>query len=818
MRSWALLPTLAVRTTGLPVELLARLQWEQTTAAIRDILACESQRRTLQRRLLAEIFPLSVQQAYTSQDRALLSKLTTWRRAVGKSRRIEQRDPIPAAYEDLQTNLNRWNELSDQLTTLIDHGRSCWQHELVDCRQSLQQSAADPSVQEAIFLSNPDMYAALQRYQGSEQPAERASATRKFERRLVFYLQRLCYKNETQSFFGPINYGRLDPTSPHNIHIRRTAAPLRRRETFPSQWMVETLADYISAEVELRPFLAPRRTTNCVLSDQQQLWFPMSGKVVALSPQLAQLFQLADGQHTVIALAKQLGEDWHSTWRRVEQLRQHQALVTAIIVPGDRSDPLAYLRQWLQNLPETLDMRANWLTHLDEFHGLLRSFASADLPTRVCLLTELESRFAEVCGHNARRGKGAMYADRMLCFEECLGDLEQCTLGGDLAQLITQQLQPILQLSAVYGRLLNKRDQRMAFALWMQLATDSDQEVPFLRYLHVGQRQRPATIAEPPDELDQFMATLHAHVRARSDDRRAFLRSDELPMPPLPAEPDACWYCSLDLLIAAPDQQALEAGTFQVVLGEVHPQPLTWVFPTGHFLGHCGEPLAESLRTMLCSQPGSAHAAQFVFPRKNKIYPYPLPGAAIELRPCYPDCRAIPLAAVQIRATQDRLHLWADNRSLQLYTPLKRRDDSLDLLAPFSFPAVRLPLIDFGDHTPRIQIDDVVYQRERWSVPGGMIGNPQAQGFDRFLEFWRWKDSLGLPDEIFVRVPQEPKPIYIDLTNYLLVELLDHLARQSERLIITEMLPNTQQLWLERSSGRYCCEFRAIAVGQHSEV
>ena len=73
------------------------------------------------------------------------------------------------------------------------------------------------------------------------------------------------------------------------------------------------------------------------------------------------------------------------------------------------------------------------------------------------------------------------------------------------------------------------------------------------------------------------------------------------------------------------------------------------------------------------------------------------------------------------------------------------------------------------------------------------------------------------PSQI-VRVPEEPKPVYIDFASFLLVEVLDYLARPSSRMTITEMFPTSRQLWLTRGEGRYCCEFRIIVVGAQKKL
>lgn len=812
---WKLLETLAVRMTGFPIERLTELRFTRTVVMVRQILTCDKEIARLRHQLLKELFPAAVHRAHQELgSRPLLVKLSAWRRTVGRGCAVGQLEVLPPTYHELYTLLGQWDELLEQQTTLLVKGQATWQKELASQRRRLWQIVADVDVQEAIFLSSISMYQELQRYLGNKEKRKiRSSATRKFERRLIAYLQRLCTKNETHSFFGPINYGRLDSSQPMNLHLCQGAEPLRRRVTFPSYWMAESIAEVMSREATLRPFLRPRRNPACLLRGDQ-LVFPASGRLLTLEPTTVRLFELADGTHTVVALAEKVAEAWTRTEQRIEQLEQQGALVTNIIVPADLSNPLAYLQAWLSDIPEAVPTRAHWCGFLQEIHDAVNAFATADLPQRVHILAELEARFTALCGRAARRGQGRMYADRILLFEECLGNLETCVLGNELATMIATHLQPILRLWYVYGRLQAQQDQRTAYDIWHRLLPEDGTGVPFLAYLQaiLHNNQQAAARASLP-ALDDFLSELKALIWARSDGHCAYLRAAELPNPPVPSDPKACDCCSLDLLIVAPSLVALETGDFQLVLGEGHSQPLTWVFPTAYFLDNDDTLLAEPLWTGLATQPGYHLAAQIAFTRNSKIYPYPLPGALIELRPRYPDCRAISMASVEVRKGEaDQLQLWADGHEWRLYPPLKRREKGVDPLAPFAFTPMQPLLVDLGEHTPRIEIEGVIYQRERWRLSAESLHDLSGQGFELFLATWRWKERHALPKEFFVHATHEPKPLYIDLSNYFLVELLHYLARRSDHLTIIEMLPNSQQLWLERQGEHHCCEFRIIAV------
>lgn len=818
---WHIVEPLAIRTTGFSIEHFERLRFRKTVSIVRAILECERSIAQQRQTLLHEHFRDAVALAcndQSSQGRAVLHRLSSWRRAVGRGHIVEGLEMLSSSFVTLSSLLHLWNALQHKREALYAEGSVAWREDMADARQTIRELARDTRLQEAIFLSNPRMYEAVCRYLG-ENPAHGTSrATHKFERRFVMYVQRFCAKNETQSFFGPINYGTLAPEQTENLHIRRSEMPLRQRVTFPGQWLAEALAAKISAEPAFRPFLHPRRGTLCYLQDGS-LYFPGTRKSLVLEAKTAQLFALADGRQTIERLAVQLEEQWTDTWKRVDFLCRRNAMLAQVLIPPDSAHPLSHLAQWLQELPGNLAVRHSWLAVVQDFAARIEALAQAGLEERRRSLERLEASFVEAVGSEARRGAGSMYADRLLFFEECLGDLEECRLGGILADQIVQRLQPVLHLAYHYARLQAARDLILARQVLRGLPSSEKGGVPFLAYLQALAKGQVERIAREPDALDHFMTHLQEIVRDHSDGHIAHLRSADLPIDE-PQEIDAALCTSLDLMIAATNQDSLAAGAFQLVLGEMHPYPLLWVFPTAYFAHEQHTDWHKALDKEVRRLSGSPLPTQPGFTRKTKIFPYQLPGLTIELRPRYQTCDAIPAALVTIHESAAGLYLEAQGQKLRLYAPITRRPHGLDPLAPLSFPAVETPLISLGTHTPRIEIDNVVYQRERWVIEKDCPGDGTNKEFSLFLATWRWKERLGLPDEVFVRAPHEPKPVFVDFTCAFSVELLDILARQSERLVITEMWPDTQHLWFSSTEGRHTCEFRLLAMpdGQRGDA
>jgi hypothetical protein len=80
----------------------------------------------------------------------------------------------------------------------------------------------------------------------------------------------------------------------------------------------------------------------------------------------------------------------------------------------------------------------------------------------------------------------------------------------------------------------------------------------------------------------------------------------------------------------------------------------------------------------------------------------------------------------------------------------------------------------------------------------------------RFLEARRWMRSKGLPRFVFVKLPVEVKPVYVDFDSPIYVEILGKLIRRvpasdraQEDITLTEMLPDPDHACLADFSREY---------------
>jgi hypothetical protein len=332
--------------------------------------------------------------------------------------------------------------------------------------------------------------------------------------------------------------------------------------------------------------------------------------------------------------------------------------------------------------------------------------------------------------------------------------------------------------------------------------------VPFAAVIAAWHRRYPGGPPAPEAErLHQRFADLVAQNQTEHVSR--LTAQDLLPLCAACAEA----LLSPDIMLAAPDLQALDRGAYQLVIGEIH----HGVQPVGWMLGFADdrEGWERDVAELLPRPTASCIPANLIFKRRMKTAPPEFDGPSVQVSGIAQHSDAVDLSqlVVERHGAEVRLRRAGEARSVRFYPPCYGvPSGAYGPFACFSYPLVQQVKVRLGAHTPRIEIDGVVYQRERWDLPTSELPGRDLQGtsFRLLVEYAEFQHRLGLPDHLFVQTPAEPKPVYIDMRNYFALELLAHLAGQSETISLVEMCPGPEQLWLEDADGHYCCEFRTV--------
>ncbi len=201
--------------------------------------------------------------------------------------------------------------------------------------------------------------------------------------------------------------------------------------------------------------------------------------------------------------------------------------------------------------------------------------------------------------------------------------------------------------------------------------------------------------------------------------------------------------------------------------------------------------------------------------RISKIDAWPIGRPKLQPRrmEATPDGIDVPIADVEIERRSDGTAAFrAPGVSAPFFfeVPIVVDDPFPPFLLAFTRPQMWSKSVTRGHRTPRIEIDGVVFQRERWDL--GADDLPAFAGtsdsFDAFLALWRWKTALELPDQVFFRPRNGPKPVLLDFGSPLVCASFLHLWQSSGGGSFSEMLPGPDELWLRNGSGRYTCELR----------
>lgn len=798
MPMWRLARGIVLRSTGVAFDQLVRLRCVDAVGIAWRLAALKAEQTRLAEEFSTALFPVARAESISGMGR---SGFDFWNRLA---RKIQLRQPlddtlIQAVAEHhrqpaLADWLSAWRALDGRLAALHAEGTAVCEAELADRRQIMHTLINTPHVREAIWLSSPAVTEeALQWFNHQWEARRRPSRIKKYERTFYLYLQRFCAKNDTASFFGPLNYGQFDPALPAGMVWQRAAQPLQQRQAFFAYWAASALGEHIAATPEIQPYLTPRRN-------------PLRHRSPPAAADAAVYGQI-DQQTTVLEMAARLDTPIDDLLAQIQELARGGWLLLDLPIPPATLHPLAYLAAVLHRLPP-LPVRDQWLATIEELRASCAAFAAADLAGRQALLRTVERRFTELTGLEPRRGHGQMFQDRTLIYEECQGDVAAWRLSQAHAERIHNALAPVAHLAAICGQRRRAALHEIGRQIFAKLSRDGA-AVPLVQFLSAWWRVQPTPSTAGVDAVVRGLAELVAlHQRGRV----SYVSAEEaLRLCGPLTEPVVL---SPDVLLAAPDGAALAEGRYRIGVGEIH----HGVQGAGWMTTFVVEPEAWERDLLLClPQPDViGRPANCLIQRTMKTTPPEFPGPSVQLSAVAgrPPAYTVGELLVEHGPTGLQLRAPDDPRPLWLY-PLSfgfppAQWVTYEPFLCFSYPfAETLPIV-LGTRTPRIMIGEIIYQRERWDLPRAELPDlpPTATPFQQLSAWLAFQQRWELPDDVFVHAASEPKPIYINFHTIFALEVLSHLLRTTTQLSFVEMWPAPDQLWLADDTGRHCSELR----------
>ncbi|MCF2151399.1 lantibiotic dehydratase family protein [Desmonostoc muscorum LEGE 12446] len=827
--NWTLWRSVCVRGAGFPANLLLSLEMSNCHIFAEEVLRLREE--IAQARLIA-IQNLDVE--YKNLDK-------TERRPLAKALKKLRQHQLPDLDHPAVNQFRKvWLQMIAAQTTLSESLASGF---LQNCHQ-LQILFSDSQFQEALLWQNREFADHIQTFLKQQCTTLNQSLWYKI-RGLFNYLQRYCTKNDSIGFFGPIGWGTV--TSQETaIKFTPGSDLLADRRVYLESWAINTLAQTLNVNNNLRPWLAPALVPNVYLAGNQ-LHLPAiaalirDGKlpasvqsVIHLSQEQVELLQLCDGKQTAVTIAHQVMQnstlhfsDEAAVYAQLQKLCQLGALRWTLEVPISQY-PEKLLREKLNQIGDNT-LRKSALTALSELETAKDQVIQAAGNTQRLsqALADLEATFTKLTNQAATRAAGKTYAGRTIIYEDCRRDI-QLTLGTDLLAELGNPLDLLLTSTRWYTYQIAEGYQALFKQIYDELKQNcGNTEVDFysfsLKALPLLRDENSSPIASARANLQKFWNEILAVSpdQKQVDYQAADLKST---VENTFTAPHAGWqlarYRSPDVMIAGSSVNAINQGEYQLVLGELH------LFNT----------LSRAVFVSSHPNPTELMAARAQDITTPTIAPLPSPNwntqrLALELvppqdirfayeagHPGIPDTKTVTLGELVVVETSEGLQI--QTRDQRICFPIVEFFGYTLSNLCMSFPAILPP----ASHTPRVTIDRLVVVRESWRLP--LADLAFAHTLDRteqYLAIRQMVKDYELPRFVFARVPSEVKPYYIDFNSPVYCELLAKIARQAVTanpeyyLCLTEMLPSFDQLWLTDAAGqRYTSELRLVALDPKS--
>jgi len=822
--SWALWRNVVVRGTGFPISHVLRLASPPCTCAAEQLLQAEHEWQIISEVLVKRI---RIQQDQ-SPEKNIAQLLVQVRKAI-KSQNIQLIQALPLIEKD---------ELSSKLIEIQEkraYFEKAYEEEQQQTSNIIHEIAASERFREAILWQNRAAMhasiAALLRH-GS---TVRGSEQRRRELLVANYLQRYCTKNESIGFFGPLGWASINAEG-EALRIQPGKDLLEKRSVYFENWAIDALAEAFIKNRKLLPYCTPRLLPHLSLNGCT-LSVPFANPV-QLTQKHAAILSLCDGARTAKDIARILLEnsenDFGNTmgvYSEIAQLCAAKRIVWTLEVPAE-GDPRSHPELRLQVLLERIeddDLREEYLSKLKKLMEARDAVAQA--AGNATLLDEafdhLERTFVELTNRDSTRSAGHMYAGRTIVYEDCRRDAK-VSLGPDFVHMVEEPLTLLLQsarwftyevaqsyreafLQAFEELSIQQGINTINFAdfwLWAQpLLFDDTSQRPIDKVIDAFQERWMNILALQPDQRHTHFSSqeLLPHVQ------KAFAA-------PGPGWKGACYH-SPDILVQAASQEDICNGHYQFVLGELHIAMNTQQHLA--FLEQYPCPV-ELINFAIYDIPEPRIVP--IFSKNN--YPMtrmrPALIAPKDFRLLYSadvvaqsGANVLPIGALDIKQQGGTLAVCTRDGDWQF--------DVIDVFAEFLSRMVykEFNLFPNQRYTPRITVDHMVVVRESWSFePSQLSFVWEKNTAQRFLAARAWVQSHNIPRFIFIKVPGELKPCYIDCTSPISIEIFARLVRSNQGVVgdgkvikVSEMLPEPAQSWLVDAEGQqYSSELRFVAV------
>lgn len=653
--------------------------------------------------------------------------------------------------------------------------------------------------------------------------AERLSSRRRRrEEAAALYWQRYCSKAETIGFFGPFAW---IPVGTPGVALGFTPSAESVEDLWVCMeaWAVQRLGTVFS-ESGGRWWFPPRVRPDQGL-DEELGELVRPGHVNPHVPaQDMRVLRLVDGSRNGSdILAELAGGPDASAWSRARVEKTLVKYVHRRFLTWDAAIPVspAALPLLMKRVERIGDegLRRRFSGVLDGIMARLQELGNAadhrELRER---LTEFDEYYESIAHGPSYRSEGKAYAARTTVYMDATRPCA-ASVGESLLTRIAEPLDLVLRSAEWFGERLCLAFERSMTEFIVSTGggagTVADVWDHSLELLWGETEDNPLRTVE--EELSRRWAGILGEpgasaTRIRLESRRirgavheCFPRT-EAPVPAMSVH-------SPDLQIVARSAENVEAGDYQVVLGELHACLATLEMPAVE--SSAGTAVTPVVRDTINRALGTSRTVP-LFPsgwRRNtgRVKPARIgtgeTGIGFTNAVAADPERVVP--ASRILLTDTPAGIVGTMPSGRVLTLREIWGVPLSILCADAFK-IGLP----GEHTPRLSIDDLVLFREAWTpTPEELIPPGRGDPAMDFVRVQEWRTSNGLPTRVFAKFSHETKPIHVDFTSPVLTASLVRMARRAKELgataVISECLPLPEDNWLCDDSGQhYVSELR----------
>ncbi len=747
---------------------------------------------------------------------------------------------LDMAKPETRTAINTFSKHLEQADRLAQAFQESFDADVMRLSEAISSIVSNSRFREAVTLQNrAALIIGLDKLLMSRAASSQARTkeTRRSEVRAASYWQRYCVKNDTISFFGPVGWAKWVPQG-ETIIAKPGRDFIAQRNLYFEGWCIDALAETIAQDEAIGPWIAPRRMPN-VHIEETTISRHNEG-VVNLSPKEMAIIRACDGTQAAKDIAKRLAastflfEGEEEVYQLLDQLDSYKLVSWRFEVPWDLQIPHEWhiesnLRRKLEGIgDEVVQDRA--LRLLDELDSarieVARAAGNAERLNQA--MQEMEETFTRLTNAAATRRHGKMYSGRTLVYEDCRRDIE-VKLGPSLLT----ELGPPLTLLLVSARWFISKVSAGCIEAFRGIYAELSQKAgsPVVDFSSFWLKAQPFVFGNRKLLYGNILQTLQQKwsniLSIPRGQKRVSYNSEQLRSPVLEAFNThyGGWqygrYNSPDIMIAASSQEAIRQGRYRLVLGEFHVGTNS---------------LANKLFVSQHPSPQEIISALDRDLPKPRIVPVPdkqiytsrdhtLVTTAKDFRLLYSHDisaisseKALPIATLVVEDSPQGLVVRTRDGRL--------RFDMIEAFADLLSERVanHFKILPHDDHVPRVSFDRLIVNRETWRFsPSALAFALEKDEASRFLEARRWARAHDIPRFVFVKSPTEEKPFYVDFDSPVLINLFARVVGQCAEmtmagsvdpaLVVTEMLPRPDQVWLPDAEGnRYTSEIRIVAV------